>query len=85
MKILEDLSRNWQKVPFKWYHTAFSVSYGLCLSYLITAMLSGKAITSWSYFMYAICGYFSIGTVAFATIFTFVISYFWNRKTEHHV
>lgn len=81
MKFLEDFHRNWKKVPFKWYHTAFSVAYGLALAYILTIILSGKAITSWSWFIYAICGYFSIGTVAFATIFTFVVSYLWNMKT----
>ena len=31
-KFLEDFHRNWKKVPFKWYHTAFSVAYGLALA-----------------------------------------------------
>lgn len=81
MKALESFYNNWQKVPFKWYHTVLSVAYGLALAYGITIMLSGKPITAWSCFTYAICGYFSIGTVVFATLLTFVIVYLWNMKT----
>lgn len=80
MKVLEDFYKNWQKVPFKWYHTLFSIAYGLGLAYIVTIVLTGKPITTWSYFMYAICGYFSIGTIAFSTLFTFIIVYLWNMK-----
>ena len=80
MKALENFYQNWHKVPFKWYHTAFSVAYGLALAYIITITLSGKSIASWTYFMYAICGYFSMGTIAFSTLFTFIIVYLWNMK-----